>query len=69
LGAFIGLGTGLILCFLQMEYGLLRLEGGIVEFYPIQVLWMDVMYILSAVFIIGFIASYFPVRVFTKYYF
>lgn len=69
LGAFIGLTVGLVLCYLQMEYGLLRLEGGIVEFYPIRILFMDVVSILIAVFVIGFIASYFPVRVFTRYYF
>ena len=69
IGAFVGLVLGIILCYLQQEVGLLRLEGGIVDFYPIKLLWIDILSILGAVFVIGFIASYFPVRVFTKGYF
>jgi lipoprotein-releasing system permease protein len=69
LGAFIGLFVGIALCLVQQHYGLLRLEGGIVEYYPVQLQGLDVLLIVVAVFFIGWLASYFPVRVFTKYYF
>ena len=68
-GAVIGLVLGLGLCYAQQQFGLLRLEGGIVDFYPIKIMWIDVLSIFGAVSLIGFVASYFPVRVFTKYYF
>jgi lipoprotein-releasing system permease protein len=68
-GAFIGLALGIVLCLVQQHVGLLRLEGGIVEFYPVVLEGLDITLILVAVFFIGWLASYFPVRVFTRYYF
>ena len=68
-GAFIGILLGVIICALQQYYGLIRLEGGIVDFYPILMQFQDLISILAAVLFIGFVASYFPVKVFTKRYF
>lgn len=68
LGAFSGMVFGALLCWIQMKFGLLRLNGGIVDFYPMELQWMDFISISAIVLSIGVIASWFPVRVLTKKY-
>lgn len=65
-GAISGLVLGVIICLLQEHVGLLRLEGGIVEFYPVSVNPIELIYILITVIIIGFLTSWYPVRNLTK---
>lgn len=68
LGAISGMVFGTLLCWIQMKFGLLRLNGGIVDFYPMELKWMDFVSISAIVLSIGIIASWFPVRVLTKKY-
>lgn len=68
IGALSGMLLGALLCWLQMEFGLLRLNGGIVDFYPIEMKWIDFASIAAIVICIGIIASWFPVRVLTRKY-
>jgi ABC-type lipoprotein release transport system permease subunit len=62
IGAGIGLGFGTILCLLQQYIGLIPLQGGIVEYYPVKVMWQDFIFIIAIVGVIGAIASWYPVR-------
>lgn len=66
LGAIIGMILGAFVCWLQMEFGLLKLQGGVVDAYPIQLKSVDFIYISIIVLIIGLIASWYPVKVLTK---
>lgn len=66
IGALSGLLLGTVLCILQMKFGLVRLEGGIVEYYPVKLLWLDFALILGIVFVIGVLASYLPSRILLK---
>jgi ABC-type lipoprotein release transport system permease subunit len=65
-GALSGLTIGVIVCLLQEHVGLLRLEGGIVEYYPIKLDPFELIYILITVIVIGFVTSWYPVRNLTK---
>lgn len=65
-GAFTGLILGVIVCLLQENWGLLRLEGGIVEYYPVELKWVELIYIIITVIVIGLATSWFPVRNLTK---
>ena len=65
-GAFSGMLIGAFVCWLQIRFGLLRLEGGIVEFYPMALELTDFVNVSGVVLIIGLIASWYPVRVLTK---
>jgi lipoprotein-releasing system permease protein len=65
-GALSGLFLGVVVCLLQQHLGLLRLEGGIVEYYPVELNPVELIYILFAVLLIGFLTSWFPVRNLTK---
>ncbi len=65
-GAAIGILIGLLLCFLQQEYGLIRLGSSdgsfIVDAYPISVHYEDIAGIFLTVVIIGWLAVWYPVR-------
>ena len=65
-GAFTGLFLGVVVCLLQEHVGIIELEGGIVEYYPVELNPLELVYILITVFVIGFLTSWFPVRNLTK---
>lgn len=66
LGAVLGIVLGLLLCWLQQTFGLLRLGGDtaqyIVEYYPVSVRFLDVILVLVTVVAVGFLAVWYPVR-------
>lgn len=65
-GALIGILVGLLLCYLQQQYGLVRLGGSdgsfIVDAYPISVHYMDVFLVFLTVIAVGWLAVWYPVR-------
>lgn len=65
-GAMTGLVLGVIVCLLQEHVGILRLEGGIVEYYPVKLNYVELLYIVITVMVIGFLTSWYPVRTLTK---
>lgn len=69
-GATIGLLLGLLLCWLQQEYGLISMgqsEGSfIVEAYPVSVHPWDLVLIFVTVLLVGWAAVWYPVRYLSK---
>ena len=65
-GALVGVGLGLLLCWLQQQYGLVSLgksEGSfIVNAYPVSVHYMDVLWIFVTVIAVGWLSVWYPVR-------
>ena len=70
MGAVIGILLGLLLCWLQQQYGLVRLgssEGSfVVDAYPVSVHPWDVVIIFVTVVAVGFISVWYPVRYFSR---
>ena len=70
LGALLGIGLGLLLCWLQQSYGLVKMgerSGSfVVNAYPVSVHYDDVLFIFLTVMAVGWIAVWYPVRYFTK---
>jgi lipoprotein-releasing system permease protein len=70
IGAAIGIGIGLLLCWLQHQYGLVRLgssEGSfIVDAYPVSVHPWDVVLVFVTVIAVGFLSVWYPVRYFSN---
>ena len=72
LGALIGVGLGLLLCFIQQEFGLISLGSGssagafVVDAYPVSVYATDVILVLITVLVTGFLSVFFPVRYLTR---
>ena len=68
-GAVIGLVIGLVVCWLQMKFGLLKLQGNgsfVIDAYPVAVRISDIFLVFATVAVIGFIASWYPVRLISK---
>lgn len=66
-GALSGLIIGIFICFLQMKFSLVKIQEGIVvDAYPISFNPADFAWIILTVLLIGFFASWYPVRVFTR---
>ena len=67
-GAIIGLTLGLVVCWLQIQFHLVTLQGAIIDYYPVEIKWLDVLTIGATVLVIGITSSYLPVRYFLKRY-
>lgn len=67
-GIAAGLLLGLGLCFVQMRFGLIALEGSVVESYPVKVMWGDLLLIIVAVLAIGTLAAGVPLRSLSRRY-
>ena len=65
-GALSGMLLGVVVVLLQEYVGLIKLEGGIVEFYPVELQVIELVYILFTVLAIGLLTSCYPVRQLTK---
>lgn len=65
-GAVIGVVVGVILCFLQQEFGLIKLGNAtgafIIEAYPVHVIFSDIVMVFVTVISIGFLAAWYPVH-------
>lgn len=68
LGAAIGLTLGLAFVYAQQRIGLIRLEGGLVEFYPVAISGADILAIFALVVVCGLLSSIIPVQIFTRRY-
>lgn len=70
LGALLGIGVGLLLCWLQQMYGLVKMgerSGSfIINAYPVSVHYTDVLFVFITVMAVGWIAVWYPVRYFTR---
>jgi len=57
LGALIGTGVGLGLCYAQQTFGLVTMQGAMVEYYPVLVKPLDVVGIIITVLLLGSVFS------------
>ena len=70
IGAMAGILIGLLLCWLQQEYGLVALGRSsgsfVVDAYPVSVHPEDIVVVLLTVIAVGFASVWYPVRYFAK---
>ena len=70
IGAIIGIGIGLLLCWLQQTYGIVALGESsgsfVVNAYPVSVHPTDIILIFATVVIVGYLAVWYPVRYLSK---
>jgi lipoprotein-releasing system permease protein len=66
--ALLGGGTGILLavivCWLQVRYKLVPLEGGsfLIDYYPVKLIATDFILVLSTILVVALLASWFPAR-------
>ena len=64
-GAFSGLVLGLLVCVLQLKFGLIKLQGGgsfIISAYPVKLIATDFLYVFFTIVLIGTAAAWYPVK-------
>jgi lipoprotein-releasing system permease protein len=64
-GAITGLILGLLVCFVQLKFGLVKLQGSgsfIISAYPVKMILTDFIYVFITIFIIGVAAAWLPVK-------
>lgn len=70
IGAIIGIIIGLLLCWAQQTFGLVKLGSSsgsfVVNAYPVSVHPEDVVLIFITVLVVGFLSVWYPVRYFAK---
>ena len=66
IGAVIGILLGLLLCWLQQQFGLVSMGESsgtfVVNAYPVSVHYGDVFIVLVTVLVVGWVAAWYPVR-------
>ncbi len=70
-GAILGAILGLLICWLQMRFGIIKLQGSgtfIIDAYPVLVKFSDVALVLVSVIIIGLVAAWYPIHYLNKGY-
>ena len=64
IGSIIGISLALLICFLQIEYKMVKLTGGsfLIDYFPVKVIYTDILLVALTALVISFIASWFPAR-------
>ena len=64
-GAISGLFLGLLVCYLQQEFGIIKLQGGgsfIINAYPVKLIATDFIYVFGALLLIGLATAWLPAK-------
>jgi lipoprotein-releasing system permease protein len=69
-GAVLGTILGVLISWAQIEFELIKFGAGsfVISAYPVQIVFSDILLIFGIVILIGFIASWYPVRFISKRY-
>lgn len=64
IGAGAGMLIALLICWLQQNYGLVKLEGGsfVISQYPVKIMLPDFLLVSATVVFVAFLASWIPAR-------
>ena len=69
LGAFSGLILGTLICWIQQQFGIIKLQGSdsfVIDTYPVSIEIPDLIWIFLTVLLIGYLAAWYPVRYITR---
>lgn len=70
-GAIVGIILGFLVCWLQQQFGFLKLDGMgsfLIDNYPVKMQPFDFIGVFITVVVIGLVASWYPVKYFIKRY-
>lgn len=61
IGGLVGIGVGLLVCWIQIQFKVITMQNSIVDHWPVIIQWQDVGLVFLTVFSVGVISSYLPV--------
>ena len=64
IGGILGILLGLIICWIQLQYGLvgMGMASAIIDQYPVIIVWTDILFIGLGISFIGILVSIFPAK-------
>ncbi len=64
IGVVMGMLIGLFLCWAQVRFKLIPIQGGtfLINYYPVKIAWRDLMLVAATVLLVSLLASWFPSR-------
>jgi lipoprotein-releasing system permease protein len=64
LGAIAGIVLATIICLVQIIFKVIPLQGGsfLIDYYPVQLQWLDYIVVVATVIIIALLAAYLPAK-------
>ena len=64
IGIGLGLLLGLFLCWAQVRFKLIPIQGGtfLINYYPVKIAWRDLVLVAATVLLVALLASWFPSR-------
>ncbi len=64
IGGFLGLLLAILICWLQVKYKLVPLQGGsfLIDYYPVKLVPTDFLLVITTIMVVAFIAAWFPSR-------
>jgi lipoprotein-releasing system permease protein len=65
IGSVIGILLGVFICFLQVQFKLVKLTGSgsfVIDAYPVEMQPLDFLYVFIVVSVIGFVAAWYPAK-------
>lgn len=69
-GAMVGVALGLLLCYIQIQFGVISLGSAdgsfVVDAYPVSIHVADILLVLLTVLCVGFVAVWYPVNYFSR---
>jgi lipoprotein-releasing system permease protein len=71
-GGIVGTLLGILLCWIQMRFGIIKLSGSgsfIIDAYPVAMKLSDIVFAFLTVIALGFFAAWYPVRLMIAKYF
>jgi len=71
-GAFTGTFLGILVCWLQITFEIISFPHNgtfLITGYPVQIVFSDILLILTVVLLIGFFASWYPIKFISQKYF
>ena len=71
-GGIVGTLLGILLCWIQMRFGIIKLSGSgsfIIDAYPVAMQLSDIVFAFLTVIALGFFAAWYPVRLMIAKYF
>ncbi len=64
-GAVLGTLLGLLICWVQIEFNIISFPDTgsfLITGYPVQIIFSDILLVFLAVLVIGFFASWYPIK-------
>jgi lipoprotein-releasing system permease protein len=64
IGGMLGILLAILICWLQVKYKLVPLQGGsfLIDYYPVKLVATDFLLVITTIMIVAFLASWFPSR-------